>query len=82
MENYYYSKNPNVEHDEKYWNFELLGHEFTFVTDNGVFSKNTVDYGSRVLLNALATTDLSGAILDVGCGYGPIGLALAKKLRL
>lgn len=79
MENYYYSKNPNVEHDEKYWNFELLGHDLAFITDNGVFSKNTVDYGSRVLLNALATTELTGAILDVGCGYGPIGLALAKK---
>ncbi len=45
----------------------------------GSFLKNTVDYGSRVLLNALATTELTGAILDVGCGYGPIGLALAKK---
>lgn len=79
MENHYYSKNPTVEHEEKNWNFELLGNDFSFVTDNGVFSKNTVDYGSRVLLAALSNTSFTGKVLDVGCGYGPIGLALAKK---
>lgn len=79
MTNYYYSSDPDVTHAEKVWDFELLGQTFSFVTDNGVFSKNTVDYGSRVLLHALEKTAFSGKILDVGCGYGPIGLALAKK---
>ncbi|KRN88474.1 class I SAM-dependent methyltransferase [Ligilactobacillus ceti] len=79
MTNYYYTKNPDVQHEEKNWEFNLLGHEFRFVTDNGVFSKNTVDYGSRVLLDALQDDQISGKILDVGCGYGPIGLALAKN---
>lgn len=79
MTNYYYSSEPDVVHAEKVWDFELLGQPFSFVTDNGVFSKNTVDYGSRVLLQALAQTTFSGKLLDVGCGYGPIGLALAKK---
>lgn len=79
MTNYYYTANPDVEHQEKVWQFTLLNHPFTFVTDNGVFSKNTVDYGSRVLLDALAKITLpAGNILDVGCGYGPIGLAIAK----
>ncbi len=80
MENYYYSKNPNVEHDEKYWNFELLGHDLAFVTDNGVFSKNTVDYGSRVLLNAVATTELTGASVTVDMvDVNELALELAQK---
>ena len=83
MTNYYYSEHPDVEHQERRWNFSLLGNEFHFVTDNGVFSKRTVDFGSRTLLDALEATgmfeNLQGTVLDVGCGYGPIGLALAKR---
>lgn len=83
MTNYYYSEHPDVEHQERRWNFDLLGNEFYFVTDNGVFSKRTVDFGSRTLLDALEATgmfeNLQGTVLDVGCGYGPIGLALAKR---
>lgn len=79
MTNYYFTKNPDVIHDEKEWIFELLNNEFKFTTDNGVFSKKTVDFGSRVLLNAFAQQEIiAGNILDVGCGYGPIGLAIAK----
>ena len=83
MTNYYYTENPDVVHDEKVWNFTLLGNDLTFTTDNGVFSKSRVDFGTCVMLDALAeyeATNLAQAkILDVGCGYGPIGLALAKK---
>ncbi|MHA8137904.1 class I SAM-dependent methyltransferase [Lactobacillaceae bacterium Scapto_B20] len=80
MTEYYYTPNPDVKHEKQVWNFELLGHQFTFTTDNGVFSKKTVDYGSRVLINNVEIKALpTGAILDLGCGYGPIGLSLAKK---
>ena len=79
MTDYYYSKNPEVEHDEKNWTFELRGFNFKFTTDNGVFSKNTVDYGSRALLDAVDLSETpAGPILDMGCGYGPIGMTLAK----
>lgn len=83
LTNYYYSEHPDVEHQERRWKFSLLGNEFQFVTDNGVFSKRTVDFGSRTLLSALEATskfeNLQGTVLDVGCGYGPIGLAIAKR---
>ncbi|MEJ6400227.1 class I SAM-dependent methyltransferase [Nicoliella lavandulae] len=80
MTEYYYTPNPDVKHEEQNWNFELLGNQLTFTTDNGVFSKRTVDYGSRVLINSVVIDELpAGSILDLGCGYGPIGLAIAKR---
>lgn len=83
MANYYYSENPDVVHQERQWNFNLLDNELHFITDNGVFSKRTVDFGSRTLLSALKKAQLldrsSGTLLDVGCGYGPLGLAIAKR---
>lgn len=79
MTNHYYSENPDLPHDYEEWGFTLLGRHFHFVTDSGVFSRDTVDYGSRVLIEAFDASQLpqEGGILDVGCGYGPVGLALA-----
>ncbi|KRN27411.1 16S RNA methylase [Lactobacillus selangorensis] len=80
MTNYYFSAHPDVQHDEHEWNYTLLGEPMRFVTDNGVFSKHTVDYGTRVLLSTFNDADYAaGEFLDIGCGYGPIGLTLAKK---
>lgn len=79
LNNHYYTQNPDVLHDKKTWSFELLGQSFQFVTDNGVFSKHTVDFGSRTMIESFSDEQLpAGKILDLGCGYGPIGLALAK----
>lgn len=80
MTNHYYTQNPDVLHEEQHWPFTLLGNELLFTTDNGVFSKNRVDYGSRILLAAFnAAKTPAGPWLDLGTGYGPIGLALAKR---
>lgn len=78
MTEHYYSKEQKVESDPRYWNFNLRNHPFRFKTDNGVFSKNEVDFGSRLLVESFSFPDISGDILDVGCGYGPIGLSIAK----
>lgn len=48
-----------------------------FLTDAGVFSKKMIDFGSQVLLSCLAFQQ-GETVLDVGCGYGPLGLSLAK----
>ena len=57
---------------------ELRDIKLRFKTDNGVFSKKEVDFGSRLLVETFQMPDLAGDILDVGCGYGPIGLTIAK----
>lgn len=77
--NYYFTDNPEAESNPVKWDFTLLNHNLIFNSDNGVFSKTTVDYGSRVLIDNI-NYDLipEGAILDLGTGYGPIGLAIAK----
>lgn len=78
-DHFYYSTHPDVESAPITWEYTLLGHNFVFTSDNGVFSKHRVDYGSRVLLDNFDFTAVpDGKFLDMGTGYGPIGLALAK----
>ncbi|MCG7335346.1 class I SAM-dependent methyltransferase [Sporosarcina sp. ACRSM] len=77
MSEHYYAKDPKVKSDPKEWNDELRGVKLRFKTDAGVFSKGEVDFGSRLLAEAFVLPELAGAILDVGCGYGPIGLSIA-----
>ncbi|MFB5763474.1 class I SAM-dependent methyltransferase [Paenibacillus medicaginis] len=77
MPDHYYSSNPGAEHDRRILEAELRGGKLSFVSDAGVFSKQGVDYGSRVLIEAMEFSE-NAAILDVGCGYGPIGLTAAR----
>ena len=60
----------------------ILGESFTFYTDNGVFSKTGVDFGSRLLLESIPLDSLGSSLLDVGCGYGVFGIVLNKKLGI
>jgi 16S rRNA (guanine1207-N2)-methyltransferase len=79
MSEHYYSRTQKVESDPKFWDFTLRSHIFRFKTDNGVFSKREVDFGSRLLIESFIMPKVEGHVLDVGCGYGPIGLSLAKE---
>ncbi|MED2974338.1 MULTISPECIES: class I SAM-dependent methyltransferase [unclassified Fictibacillus] len=79
MGGHYYSERPDVKSDPKNWTFTLRNHEFKFTSDSGVFSKKEVDFGSRLLIEEFVSPGIEGDYLDVGCGYGPIGLAIAKE---
>ncbi|MET3508109.1 class I SAM-dependent methyltransferase [Halalkalibacter oceani] len=79
MSEHYYAKNPSVESAERKWSFELRGHKLHFASDSGVFSKREVDFGSKLLIETFSFPEQAGDLLDVGCGYGPIGLTLAKE---
>ncbi len=73
----YYAENPDAAHDIHELRVDLLGQKMTFLTDAGVFSKKMVDFGSQLLLKCLEVSQ-GETVLDVGCGYGPLGLSLAK----
>lgn len=80
MAEQYFTLNPTTMHHERMIDYQSDLFELKLKTDNGVFSKLRVDYGSRVLIKQmLLQKPVSGNILDVGCGYGPIGLAAATK---
>ncbi|MBT2698366.1 class I SAM-dependent methyltransferase [Bacillus sp. ISL-40] len=79
MSEHYYSRMQKVESDPKFWDYTLKDNQFRFKTDNGVFSKREVDFGSRLLIESFEMPNADGLLLDVGCGYGPIGLSIAKS---
>ncbi len=73
---HYFTDNRNLKENRKEHSFRFLGYSYTFVTDNGVFSKKNVDYGSMVLLESAQEQQFHGSLLDMGCGYGVIGIIL------
>ena len=77
MPDHYYTENPNSAHDERRIALRALGNDLTFVTDAGVFSRDGLDRGTEVLLEALPP--LEGRVLDLGCGWGAVGVALGKR---
>ena len=73
----YFEKDPLVASNKREITYEIAGQKITLVTDNGVFSKKQVDEGSLAFLRVIVPLKLEGKILDLGCGYGPIGLTIA-----
>lgn len=81
---HYYDASPNVSSDEQLIERKIATHQMKFHTDNGVFSKASIDYGSEFLIEQFinqVNCDESTHIVDVGCGYGPIGLTVKKHFN-
>lgn len=79
---HYFTNNNNLRSELRTIIFENEGEVFTFFSDLGVFSKDKVDFGSRVLVeNILKNVKNRKTILDMGCGYGFIGIVLGKRLN-
>ena len=76
--NHYFTDNRHLAQNRKEITFRFSCFNFSFITDNGVFSKEYVDYGSMILLEALEKEKLGNNLLDVGCGYGTLGIVLKK----
>ena len=74
---HYFQDDPNLASNIKTISFEVNGITMNLLTDNGVFSKSKVDEGSLAFLKVILPLDLGNNILDLGCGYGTIGLTLA-----
>lgn len=79
----YFTKNPTTQKEIYKFDWNLGKDRFYFYTSNSVFSKNGVDFGSMLLVETVIkeNTNFKGNILDLGCGYGPIGVMLAKLIE-
>lgn len=76
---HYFTDNRHLSENRKEISFRFWCFQYSFITDNGVFSKDGIDFGTRVLLDTICEQeDLGDNLLDVGCGYGPIGIVLKK----
>jgi 16S rRNA (guanine1207-N2)-methyltransferase len=76
---HYFTAEPSAPQRERRIEFELDGRAYRLTTDSGVFSPDRLDLGTSVLLHKAPrpASDATGALLDLGCGYGPIAVVLA-----
>ncbi len=77
---HYFIADNSLKSDIKKFTHYFGGEKFTFKSDSGVFSHGHVDPASDLLIKTLPK--LSGSLLDLGCGYGPIGVMLGKVYGL
>lgn len=79
---HYFTNNLNLKSEIRVISYSNQSDRFEFLSDNGVFSKNKIDYGSQMLIETILKNETRKqlTILDVGCGYGFLGLVLGKKL--
>ena len=75
---HYFEYDKNLKSEEKEKQILINNEQFKFITDNGVFSKKGLDFGTRSLLETISNENIDGDVLDFGCGYGPIGIYVKK----
>ena len=76
---HYFENDDSLKSEELIKDVIIGGSRYRFITDNGVFSKKGLDFGTRTLLESLDLSKISGNVLDMGCGYGPIGIYVADN---
>ena len=74
---HYFVNDKSLAHKPRTIKYQINGKMFELDSDIGVFSKNELDYGSKLLIETLLPIPFKGKMLDIGCGIGPIGLTLA-----
>ena len=77
---HYFEYDPNMVSNKHEVRFEILGKNFSLMSDNGVFSKSELDDGTRTLIETSFNHRLNGSVLDLGCGIGTVGLVLKSLL--
>ncbi len=73
MSHYFTSNNDQLKTQEKTIFVKVKERSYSFVTDHGVFSKKGLDFGSRLLIETVLDIEAK-RVLDLGCGFGPIGI--------
>ena len=72
----YFDNDKSIKSEKRKIKFYFKNREYNLISDNGVFSKDRFDYGTRVLLENIDIDNLSGSVLDLGCGIGVVGIIL------
>ncbi len=75
---HYFKNSENTPSNRRELSFRFLGHDLVFISDNGIFSKSKPDEGSLLLAETAIELKVSGKVLDMGCGYGLVGLLVKK----
>lgn len=77
---HYFENDKNLKSEIRELSYKYNSSFFIFYSDNGVFSKNNIDYGSRLLIETyLKENDINEkSVLDVGCGYGFLGIMISR----
>lgn len=75
---HYFTNNENLKSEIVKVNTNIKDKDFYFYTDNGVFSKGELDFGTELLLRTFKYDETNKKVLDIGCGCGPIGIYLSK----
>jgi 16S rRNA (guanine1207-N2)-methyltransferase len=78
MNHYFSESSETLKSNPKKIAFRVKNTPLEFVTDHGVFSKDSLDRGTEVLLEYLTIKDTDQEILDLGCGYGVVGIYINK----
>ena len=78
MEEHYFSKQPGSKPQLGLIRTQLRGRFFEFLASSSVFSKKRVDLGTRLLIESMVLPE-RGSVLDLGCGYGPVGISAASS---
>ncbi|PKH43598.1 Methyltransferase small domain-containing protein [Nocardioides alpinus] len=81
MPEHYFSADPSVPFERERFTAELWGHDLVLDSGSGVFSRGHLDHATAVLFRELEPP-VQGQFLDLGCGYGVIGLAIARAVPL
>ncbi len=72
----YFDNDKNIKSERRLIKFNFNNRNFSLYSDNGVFSKDRFDYGTKVLLDSIDINSLCGKVLDLGCGIGVVGIIL------
>lgn len=81
--NHYFINNNDIRSEKRIIKYTYGSSCFEFISDNGVFAKNKIDYGSKLLVQEIVgAKPKAKSFLDVGCGYGFISISLAKILNI
>ena len=83
---HYFSEKQDVKSDRKIINYEIENKKFEFLTDNGVFSKTKVDFGTDIMLKVFLRENINKKnqkfdVLDIGCGYGVVSVVVKSFFK-